>query len=182
VQIQKDMGWVPERLQAPQAASGTAAEDKLQLQLLSRRPTECMQLEAPIILPSCLCPAASSTGSTLLQQCLAGVEVPDASANPVPQLMATFDCCAEAQPIRAPEHAGNAAAEQAALLTWICSKPADVWHPCEAAEDAMLEVPCFMPLTVATAAVRNHGVQAALSAANAEFAQLLGDISSQVWL
>jgi hypothetical protein len=132
--------------------------------------------------PSCLRPAASSSAAALLQQCLTAVELPDASAIAVPQLKSSFDCCAEAQPLAAAAHAGAAAAEQAALTTWVCSEPADVWRHCTAAHTAVLEVPAFMPLAVATAAPRMHDIRVAISAADPEVAQLLGDISLQVWL
>ena len=132
--------------------------------------------------PSCLHTAAGSSATALLQQCLAAVELPEASAIAVPQLTSTFDCCAEAQPLAAAAHAGDAAAEQAALKTWVCSEPADVWRRCTAAHMAVQEAPCFMLLAIATAAPRMHDIRAAMSAADAEVAQLLGNISLQVCL
>lgn len=182
MQIRKAIGWSPEKFQAPQTASSTAAHDQLLMQLLSHRPVEYKQLEAPVMPPSCLRPAAGSSATALMQQCLAGVELPGASAIAMPQLTSTFDCCAEAQPLAAAAHAGDAAAEQAALTTWVCSEPADVWRRCTAAHTAVLEAPCFMPLAIATAAPRMHDIRTAMSAADAEVAQLLGDISLQVWL
>ena len=180
MQVRKDIGWAPERFQAPHTASSTAAHDQLLLQLLSHRPVDCEELEAPVMPPSWLPLAAGSSAAALLQQCLAAVELPDASAIAVPQLTSTFDCCAEAWPLAAAAHAGDAAAEQAALTAWVYSEPADVWRRCTAAHTPVLEAPCFMPLAIATAAPRMHNIRAAMSAADAEVAQLLGQVSLQV--
>ena len=180
MQILQNIGWAPERFQAPQTASSSAAHDQLLLQLLLHRPVEVEELERPAMPPSCLPLAVGSSAAALLQQCLAAVEPPNVSNIAVPQLTSTYDCCAEAQPLAAAAHVCSAADEQAALTARVCREPADVWRRCTAARTEVLEVPCFMPLAVATAALHVHDIKEAMCAADAEVAQLLGDISLQV--
>lgn len=178
MQIRKAIGWEPERLQAPQPAADAAA-DQLLLPLLAARPPGCFQLEAPVMPPAGL-HSSGDVAAELLQQCLDAVDVPDVSGIPVPQLASSFDCFAEAAPLRAPAAAGSAAAEEPSLTALVCSDRAPIQQLRDAAQAAMLDVPHFAPLAVATAESHARAIRAAIAAADTEVAQLLGNVDRQV--